>query len=43
MAGGLMLGCARVSTDDQDLANQRAELRGLMKSLQAGQGRAMPT
>ena len=26
MTGGLILGYARVSTDDQDLTNQRAEL-----------------
>ena len=43
ITGRMMLGYARVSTDDQDLTNQRAELRGLVKSLQAGQGRAMPT
>ncbi|ENV35481.1 recombinase family protein [Acinetobacter gerneri] len=28
MTGGLMIGYARVSTDDQDLTNQRTELQG---------------
>lgn len=29
ITGGLMIGYARVSTDDQDLRNQRAELQGV--------------